>query len=114
MGHVHLQVSDVEATVRFYVDEVGLDLTARMGAEAAFFSSNGYHHHIGANTWRSRGGAPAPRESAGLERIAFAVEGVERVEALRLRLQGRGRAVSGGKGTVVVRDPDGIELWFVA
>jgi catechol 2,3-dioxygenase len=114
MGHVHLQVSDVEATARFYVDEVGLDLTARLGAEAAFLSSNGYHHHLGANTWRSRGGAPAPRASAGLERIVFAVER-ERLENLRLRLQEHGRAVSGQEGrSVVVHDPDGIELRFEA
>ncbi|HYP22206.1 MAG TPA: VOC family protein [Actinomycetota bacterium] len=114
MGHVHLQVSDVEQTARFYVDEVGLDLTARLGAEAAFLSSNGYHHHLGANTWRSRGAKPASSESAGLERIVFAVDGRERVESLRLRLQEHGRTVSGDEGAVVVRDPDGIELRFEA
>jgi catechol 2,3-dioxygenase len=114
MGHVHLQVSDVESTVRFYVDEIGLDLTARMGAEAAFLSSNGYHHHLGANTWRSRGAKAAPRDSAGLERIVFAVGDVERVERLRLRLQEHGRVVSGDEGIVTVSDPDGIELGFEA
>lgn len=114
MGHVHLQVSDVEQTARFYVDEVGLDLTARLGAEAAFLSSNGYHHHLGANTWRSRGAKPASSQSAGLERIVFAVDGRERVESLRLRLQEHGRTVSGDEGAVVVRDPDGIELRFEA
>ncbi|HEX2195518.1 MAG TPA: VOC family protein [Actinomycetota bacterium] len=114
MGHVHLQVADVEATARFYTQEVGLDLTARLGAEAAFLSSNGYHHHLGANTWRSRGGRPAARSSAGLERIVFAVADPERVERLRLRLAEHGRDVSGDDGTVVVRDPDGVELRFVA
>lgn len=114
MGHVHLQVSDVDRTARFYVDEIGLDLTARMGADAAFLSSNGYHHHLGANTWRSRGAAPAPRDGAGLERIVFAVEGAERLESLRLRLREHGREVSGDETSVVVRDPDGIELRFEA
>ena len=111
MGHVHLQVSDVDATARFYTQEIGLDLTARMGGEAAFLSSNGYHHHLGANTWRSRGGAPAPRERAGLERIVFAADR-DRVEDLRLRLSEHGRTVSGDEGSVVVHDPDGIELVF--
>ena len=111
MGHVHLQVSDVEQTARFYTDEIGLDLTARLGAEAAFLSSNGYHHHLGANTWQSRGGRPVPRERAGLERIVFAADR-DRVEDLRLRLAEHGRAASGEEGTVVVRDPDGIELVF--
>ena len=114
MGHVHLQVSDVDATVGFYADEVGLDLTARMGAEAAFLSSNGYHHHLGANAWRSRGGSPAAPDSAGLDRIVFAVDGADRIESLRLRLQEHGHPVSGAEGTVVVRDPDGIELRFEA
>lgn len=111
MGHVHLQVSDVDRTARFYTDEIGLDLTARLGAEAAFLSSNGYHHHLGANTWQSRGGRAAPRESAGLERIVFAADR-DRVEDLRLRLAEHGRVVSGDDGVVVVRDPDGIELVF--
>jgi catechol 2,3-dioxygenase len=115
MGHVHLQVSDVVATAGFYADDVGLDLTARMGAEAAFFSSNGYHYHLGANSWRSRGGRPSSKGAAGLERIVFAVDGAERVEHLRLRLQQQGRSVSGEEGrTVVVDDPDGIELRFEA
>ncbi|MDQ4125970.1 MAG: VOC family protein, partial [Actinomycetota bacterium] len=113
VGHVHLQVSDVDATARFYVDEVGLDLTARMGAEAAFLSSNGYHHHLGANTWRSRGAKRASGASAGLERIVFAVS-EDRLESLRLRLQAHGRSVSGDEGVVVVHDPDGIELRFEA
>ncbi|HEX2295370.1 MAG TPA: VOC family protein [Actinomycetota bacterium] len=112
MGHVHLQVSDVDATARFYTQEIGLDLTARMGAEAAFLSSNGYHHHLGANTWRSRGGSPAGRDRAGLERIVFAT-GPDRLETLRLRLREHGREVSGDEDrSVVVRDPDGIELRF--
>ena len=114
MGHVHLQAADVEETARFYTQEIGLDLTARMGAEAAFLSSNGYHHHLGANSWRSRGGRPALESTAGLERIVFAVDDRERVERLRLRLEEHGRIVSGDEGTVVVRDPDGIELRFVA
>lgn len=115
MGHVHLQVSDVERTVAFYADELGLDLTARMGAEAAFLSSNGYHHHLGANTWRSRGGSPAPKERAGLERIVFEVADADDLERTRLRLVEHGREIAGDEGrSLVVRDPDGIELHFVS
>jgi catechol 2,3-dioxygenase len=114
MGHVHLQVADVERTVAFYSGELGLDLTARMGAEAGFFSSNGYHHHLGANTWQSRGGSPASAESAGLSRIVFAVAGGDQLERVRLRLTEHGRTTEGDAGrSLVVRDPDGIELHFV-
>jgi catechol 2,3-dioxygenase len=106
MGHVHLQVSDVDTTTDFYTKELGLDLIAKLGREAGFFSSNGYHHNIGANTWRSQGRGPASREHAGLDRVVFGVadEGVYKSLAER-----RGET----NGSVVVLDPDGIELHFV-
>jgi catechol 2,3-dioxygenase len=114
VGHVHLQVGEIERTVRFYVEELGLDLTQRFGGQAAFLSSNGYHHHVGANTWRSRGGSPAPRTSAGLDRIVFSVVDEDVLERTRLRLQEHGRRTAGAEGRdLVVEDPDGIELTFV-
>ncbi|HEV2755793.1 MAG TPA: VOC family protein, partial [Actinomycetota bacterium] len=113
MGHVHLQVADVDRTVAFYADELELDLTARMGAEAGFFSSNGYHHHLGANSWQSRGSSPAPRDRAGLDRIVFAVADAEQLERVRLRLTERGRVTEGEPNrSLIVHDPDGIELVF--
>jgi catechol 2,3-dioxygenase len=115
IGHVHLQVSDVDRTARFYGEELGLDLIARMGGQAAFLSSHGYHHHIGANTWNSRGSKPADPSTAGLQRIEFAVDDVEQLERLRYRLKEYGRRVEGDEErTVIVHDPDGIELVFTA
>ena len=115
VGHVHLQVSDIDATRRFYGEEMGLDVTASLGASAGFFSSNGYHHNIGANTWRSRGSKLAGRERAGLERVVLAVKDPEELDGLRDRMARHGREASGEDGgTVVVRDPDGIELNFVS
>lgn len=114
VGHVHLQVSDVGETTRFYAEELGLDLIARIGGQATFLSSNGYHHHIGANTWNSRHGNPAPKNHAGLDRVVFAVADAARLEDLRVRLDGYGRKTSGEPdGTLVVQDPDHIELHFV-
>jgi catechol 2,3-dioxygenase len=113
VGHVHLQVSDLAETIRFYVDEVGLDLTGRLGDQAGFFSSNGYHHHVGANTWSSRNGRPAPTNRAGLSRVLFAVTDVDELEALRSRLSEYGREPNGVEGrNLVVHDPDLIELHF--
>ena len=66
MGHVHLCVSDVDETIAFYRDEVGFDLIAQLGDQAAFLSAGGYHHHLGANTWESRGAAQAPDGTARL------------------------------------------------
>ena len=60
MGHVHLRIADVDEAVGFYRDLLGFDLTAQLGAQAAFLSAGGYHHHLGGNTWESRGAAQAP------------------------------------------------------
>ena len=112
MGHVHLQAADLDETVRFYAEELGLDLTARMGSQAGFFSSNGYHHHIGANTWNSRGRAAASSNAPGLQRIVFAVGAVEQLEDARARLRENKRAPSGDEKTLLVEDPNGVELEF--
>src|SRR4051794_36519576 len=66
MGHVHLQVADIPAAEQFYGDVLGFDVQARYGSQATFLSAGGYHHHLGANTWNSRGAAAAPAGSATL------------------------------------------------
>lgn len=71
VGHVHLKVSDLERSIAFYRDVLGFELIQRYGAQAAFLSAGGYHHHIGLNTWESRGGRPAPKGHPGLYHTAF-------------------------------------------
>ena len=112
VGHVHLQARDLDDTTRFYVDALGLDLMATMGTSAAFLSSNGYHHHIGANTWNSRGAEPAPRKHAGLDRIVFDAGSPGEIEQARARLEAAGVPFSQQDGALSVRDPNGIELLF--
>ena len=56
IGHVHLKVSDLERSVQFYRDVLGFEVMHRYGDEAAFLAAGGYHHHIGLNTWESKGG----------------------------------------------------------
>jgi catechol 2,3-dioxygenase len=97
VGHVHLQVSDPEQTIRFYADILGLDVTARMGRSAGFFSSNGYHHNIGANAWRSRGSRAPAKSRAGLERVAFAVAERDELGELGARLRGGRRGIQRGQ-----------------
>jgi catechol 2,3-dioxygenase-like lactoylglutathione lyase family enzyme len=58
IGHVHLEVADLERSLAFYCGVLGFQLTQRYGPGAAFVSAGGYHHHLGLNTWESRGGAP--------------------------------------------------------
>jgi catechol 2,3-dioxygenase len=71
IGHVHLKVADLERAIGFYQDVLGFDLVTRYGAQAAFLSAGGYHHHIGLNTWESKGGSPAPNGHTGLYHTAF-------------------------------------------
>jgi len=68
IGHVHLKVADLERALAFWRDVLGLQVTQRLGTEAAFLSAGGYHHHIGLNTWESAGGSPPaewPRTASG-------------------------------------------------
>jgi catechol 2,3-dioxygenase len=72
VGHVHLKVADVEDAVRFWTDEIGMDLMTRFGPDAAFLADEGYHHHIGANTWLSHGAMLEPADGPGLEAVVVA------------------------------------------
>lgn len=70
IGHVHLKVSNLERSLKFYCNLLGFSLITTYGTEAAFISAGGYHHHIGLNTWYSKGASPAPVRSAGLFHVA--------------------------------------------
>jgi catechol 2,3-dioxygenase len=80
VGHVHLRVSDIADAEAFYGGELGFDVMARFGSAATFLAADGYHHHIGANMWQSRGGAPPPAGHAGLRRIIVQAPGRPRTE----------------------------------
>ena len=71
IGHVHLKVSDLERSVTFYREALGLEVTQRMGSTAAFLSAGGYHHHLGLNVWESKGGAAPAPGTTGLFHAAF-------------------------------------------
>jgi catechol 2,3-dioxygenase len=117
IGHVHLKVSDLERSVAFYRDLLGFEVTARYGAQAAFLSAGGYHHHLGLNTWDSANGSPPPRGTTGL--FHFAINYPEREDLARslVRLLDGGWGIDGASdhGTheaIYLHDPDeiGIEL----
>ena len=112
IGHVHLKVADLERALGFWHGVLGFEITQRMGSTAAFLSAGGYHHHIGLNTWESRGGSPPPRESTGLyhaairypDRAALAVA-LRRVLDAGLTLDGA--SDHGVSEALYLRDPDG-------
>src|SRR4051795_4274953 len=66
IGHVHLKVADLDRALGFYCSVLGFELMQRYGAQAAFIAAGGYHHHMGLNTWESRGGAAPPQGTTGL------------------------------------------------
>src|SRR5688572_22371163 len=119
IGHVHLKVADVERALNFYVGVLGFKLTQRYGTEAAFISAGGYHHHIGLNTWESRGGRPPPPGSTGLFHTAILypsrrelAEALRRVLAAGITLDGA--SDHGVSEALYLRDPDenGVELYW--
>jgi catechol 2,3-dioxygenase len=81
LGHVHLKVADVDAAVEFWTREVGLELMAGWAGQAAFLAADGYHHHIGVNTWYSRGAQPEPPDGPGLDAVVLG--GTSRREELQ-------------------------------
>jgi catechol 2,3-dioxygenase len=104
IGHVHLQVADVPEAVRFYHGLLGFDVTAQWNG-AAFLSAGGYHHHLGLNSWASRGAPPAPNGSTGLESFTIRVPDAAEQSRIRERLQAAGIKADTDGGTVLARDP---------
>jgi catechol 2,3-dioxygenase len=119
IGHVHLKVADLERALRFYCGVLGFALTQRYGADAAFISAGGYHHHIGLNTWESLGGSPPPAGSTGLFHLAILYPTrAALADALR-RILDAGISLDGASDhgvseALYLRDPDqnGVELYW--
>ena len=113
MGHVHLKVADVAQTIAFYRDVLGFGLMARFGAQAAFLAAGGYHHHLGANTWESRGAGPPPAGRAALRHATIVLPDDAERERVLARADEAGGVHDGPDGPVV-RDPSGNALVLVA
>jgi catechol 2,3-dioxygenase len=118
IGHVHLKVSDLDRALDFYVGVLGFELQLRHGDEAAFVSAGGYHHHIGLNTWESKGGPPPPPGTTGLFHTAIRypdrrtlADAVRRVVDAGIPLTGA--SDHGVSEAIYLRDPDsnGVELY---
>jgi catechol 2,3-dioxygenase len=118
IGHVHLKVSDIDRALAFYCGILGFELTTRFGDQAAFVSAGGYHHHIGLNTWESRGGPPPPPGTTGLYHLAIRYPSRAALgDALRRLVESGvpldGASDHGVSEALYLRDPDGngIELY---
>jgi len=118
IGHVHLKVADLERSLAFYCGVLGFQLTPRYGPGAAFVSAGGYHHHIGLNTWESRGGKPPPPGTTGLYHVAILYPDRKALaDALRRLIEHQipldGAADHGVSEALYLKDPDGngLELY---
>jgi catechol 2,3-dioxygenase len=117
IGHVHLKVSDLDRAVAFYRDVLGFELMQKLGDQAAFLSAGGYHHHIGLNTWESRGGSPPPPGTTGLYHFAIRFPDRPALAAALKRVVEAGIRVGasdhGVSEAIYFADPDGngIEIY---
>ena len=105
MGHVHLQVSQIPPTVAFYRDVAGFGLMAEYGGQAAFLAAGGYHHHVGANTWRSGGAGPPQPGAAALRRYEIVLPDEAGRDALVERLEAAGHEIEEHADGPLARDP---------
>lgn len=118
IGHVHLKVANLDRAIAFYRDVLGFELQQKFGTQAAFLSAGGYHHHIGLNTWESKGATPPPPGHTGLYHTAILypdrrslAQAMKRVLEAGIDLEGA--ADHGVSEAIYLRDPDGngVELY---
>lgn len=118
IGHVHLKVADLDRSLAFYCGVLGFDVKQRRGDQAAFLAAGGYHHHLGLNTWESKGGSPPPAGTTGLYHVAILypsrtalADALKRLVTARVAIDGA--SDHGVSEAIYLRDPDGngIELY---
>lgn len=119
IGHVHLKVTNLQQSLDFYCGILGFELMMRYGKDAAFISAGGYHHHIGLNTWQSKDGQPAPKNTAGLYHTAVLYPTRRDLARIFKRLIDldyplTGAADHGVSEAIYLDDPDqnGVELYW--
>lgn len=119
IGHVHLKVADLDRSLEFYCGVLGFALTQRYGRDAAFISAGGYHHHIGLNTWQSKGGTAPPPQATGLFHLAILyptraslADALKRIINAKIPLDGA--SDHGVSEALYLKDPDGngVELYW--
>lgn len=118
IGHVHLKVSDLPRSIKFYTEVLGFEVTSLFGPGAAFLSAGGYHHHIGLNTWESDRGSPPASGTTGLYHFAILAPSRRELAVVFKRLGEHawpleGAADHGVSESLYLRDPDdnGIEIY---
>ncbi len=119
IGHVHLKVSDLDKSLQFYRDLLGFEVMQRYGDSAVFISAGGYHHHIGLNTWHSKGAGRAPVNTVGLYHTAILYPTRKDLAIILKRLMDAAYPLTGASDhgvseAIYLNDPDGngVELYW--
>ena len=119
IGHVHLKVSNLQRSLDFYCGLLGFEIMQTYGSDAAFISAGGYHHHIGLNTWQSKGAGPAPVYAPGLFHTAILYPERKDLGQIVKRLMEAGYQLTGAADhgvseAIYLDDPDknGVELYL--
>jgi catechol 2,3-dioxygenase len=119
IGHIHLKVANLERSLEFYCGLLGFELTATYGPDAAFLSAGGYHHHIGLNTWHSKGRLPGPAHATGLYHAAILYPTRRDLAVIFQRIAAAGYPLTGASDhgvseALYLNDPDmnGLELYY--
>lgn len=119
IGHVHLKVANLERSLEFYRDLLGFEVSMMYGDQAAFISAGGYHHHIGLNTWHSKGAPPASKEGVGLYHTAILYPTKKDLAVIFNRIRKAGYPMTGASDhgvseALYLEDPDGngVELYW--
>ena len=110
IGHIHLQISNLQRTEAFYHGALGFDVVQRNYPGALFMSAGGYHHHIGANVWNSRGAAPAADGSAGLMEFGIRTGNAQVTQELSAQFRETEFWLEGVNEDFTLRDPDALRI----
>jgi len=106
MGHFHLYVADLDASMRFYHDLLGFgDMGIARDFRMGMVSAGGYHHHIGFNTWIGEGAPPPPPEALGLRYLTVVLPNMTELESVVQRVQQANLATEKIEDGFLVRDP---------
>ena len=119
IGHSHLKVADLNKALSFYQDILGFEIMQWFGDSAVFLSAGGYHHHIGLNTWYSKGAGPAPQNTCGLFHTAILYStrkelAIALQQILNANYPLTGASDHGVSEAIYLDDPDGngVEIYW--
>ncbi|KHE66992.1 VOC family protein [Halobacillus sp. BBL2006] len=109
MGHIHLHVADMSETQAFYA-ALGFNIVSKLGNQASFMSTGGYHHHLGLNTWNGPGVPPTPEDSVGLKSFTLIFPDIEKREEAVRKVRSLGYSIEEGLKDYKTEDPSGNKM----